>query len=400
MDLRSGSAFWPIHNGLLKTYPSLQQDVTCEVVVIGAGITGALVADRLTREGVDVMVLDRRDVAGGSTSASTALLQYEIDTPLSKLAKMIPESDAIRAYRLGLEAVNEIENLVGELGDSCGFTRRKSLQFASRQRDVKALREEYETQHKLGFEVSYLEPKDLEQISSIRAPAAMISEGDAQVDPFRLTHLLLQSSSQRGARIHDRTEVKSVDPEGDRITIKTSDGVQVHAKRVVFASGFESHQYLKQNVGKLLSTFVLITEPLETFQGWPEQVLIWETANPYLYMRTTEDHRAIIGGEDVPFATAHRQAALVARKTRVLERRFKKLFPEIPFEVAYTWAGTFGETKDGLAYIGQSAEFPNAYFALGFGGNGITYSVTASRIITDMFFGRTNADAHIYRFDR
>jgi glycine/D-amino acid oxidase-like deaminating enzyme len=400
MDLRSGSAFWPIQNGLLQTYPTLREDASCEVVVIGAGITGALVAHRLTLEGADVMVLDRRDVASGSTSASTALLQYEIDTPLSKLASMIPESDALRAYRLGLEAINEIESLVGELGDSCGFTRRKSLQFASRQRDTKALREEYEMQLRHGFEVQYLEQSDLEQISSIRAPGAMISEGDAQVDPFRLTHRLLQSASQRGARVHDRTEVKSVKPEGAGITIKTSDGVLIHAKRVVFATGFESHQYLKQNVGKLLSTFVLITEPLETFQGWPEKALIWETANPYLYMRSTEDHRAIIGGEDVPFATAHRQAALVARKTLVLERRFKKLFPEIPFEVAYTWAGTFGETKDGLAYIGQTAEFPNAYFALGFGGNGITYSLTASRIIADLFFGRTNSDAHIYRFER
>ncbi len=400
MDLRSGTAFWPLHNGLLNTYPSLRHDATCEVVVIGAGITGALVADRLTREGVDVMVLDRRDVASGSTSASTALLQYEIDTPLSELATMMPQADAVRAYRLGLEAINEIETLVRELGDGCSFTRRKSLQYASSRRDVKALREEYETQRKHGFEIQYLEQTDLEQISSIRAPAATVSEGDAQVDPFRLTHRLLQASSRRGAKIHDRTEVKSVRPEGNGIGIKTTEGAQIHAKRVVFATGFESHQYLKQNVGKLLSTFVLVTEPLETFEGWPDQALIWETASPYLYLRSTEDNRAIIGGEDVPFATAHRQAGLVARKARVLERRFKKLFPKIPFEVAYTWAGTFGETKDGLAYIGETAEFPNAYFALGFGGNGITYSVTASRIIADLYFGRGNADAKIYRFDR
>ena len=400
MDLRSGSAFWPIQNGLLQTYPSLPQDTICEVVVIGAGITGALIAHRLALEGVDVMVLDRRDVASGSTSASTALLQYEIDTPLSKLATMIPQADAVRAYRLGLEAIDEIESLVRELGDSCGFTRRKSLQFASGRRDLKALREEYETQRRHGFKVEFLEQADLEGVSSIRAPGAIISEGDAEVDPYCLAHQLLQAASRRGARLHDRTEVKSVRPEENGIVINTARGVQVRARRVVFATGFESHQYLKQNVGTLLSTFVLITEPLESFQGWPDRALVWETASPYLYVRTTQDDRAIIGGEDVPFATAHRQAGLVARKTRVLERRFKKLFPEIPFEVAYTWAGTFGETKDGLAYIGQTGEFPNAYFAFGFGGNGITYSVMASRIIADLYFGRPNADAQIYRFER
>jgi glycine/D-amino acid oxidase-like deaminating enzyme len=136
MDLRSGHAFWPIQNGLIHTYPPLSTDATCEVVVLGAGITGALVAHRLANEGVDVIVLDRRDVATGSTAASTALLQYEIDTPLSRLMTMIPEADAVRAYRLGLEAINQIEALVNTLGDPCGFSRHKSLQFASRRRDA------------------------------------------------------------------------------------------------------------------------------------------------------------------------------------------------------------------------------------------------------------------------
>lgn len=76
------------------------------------------------------------------------------------------------------------------------------------------------------------------------------------------------------------------------------------------------------------------------------------------------------------------------------------MFPDTPFEVAYSWAGTFGETKDGLAYIGSPAERPDAYFALGYGGNGITMSMIAARIITDLYLGRPNPDARLFRFDR
>jgi glycine/D-amino acid oxidase-like deaminating enzyme len=76
------------------------------------------------------------------------------------------------------------------------------------------------------------------------------------------------------------------------------------------------------------------------------------------------------------------------------------MFPGTELEVAYSWAGTFGSTKDGLAYIGQTAEWPHAYFALGYGGNGITYSVVAAEIIRDHFLGRPNPDADIFRFDR
>ena len=94
----------------------------------------------------------------------------------------------------------------------------------------------------------------------------------------------------------------------------------------------------------------------------------------------------------MPFATAHKSDQLIARKTKMLQRRFAAMFPQLDIEVAYTWAGTFGETQDGLAYIGQAPEFPHAYLALGYGGNGITFSVIAAKIITDLHLGRPNPD--------
>jgi NADPH-dependent 2,4-dienoyl-CoA reductase/sulfur reductase-like enzyme len=85
MDLISAHPFWPLNSGLIRSYPRLQSDLQCEVLVLGAGITGALCAYHLAKAGMDVAVLDKRDVASGSTSASTAMLQYEIDTPLTGL---------------------------------------------------------------------------------------------------------------------------------------------------------------------------------------------------------------------------------------------------------------------------------------------------------------------------
>jgi glycine/D-amino acid oxidase-like deaminating enzyme len=139
---------------------------------------------------------------------------------------------------------------------------------------------------------------------------------------------------------------------------------------------------------------------IDEFPRWPDQCLIWETARPYVYLRTTADDRVIIGGEDTPFSTDHRQTGMIARKTARLVRRFNAMFPQTEFEVAYAWAGTFGETSDGLAYIGESPEWPGAYFALGYGGNGITMSVIAAGLIADDYLGRPNPDAHVFRFGR
>jgi glycine/D-amino acid oxidase-like deaminating enzyme len=117
-------------------------------------------------------------------------------------------------------------------------------------------------------------------------------------------------------------------------------------------------------------------------------------------MRTTTEGRVIIGGEDEDFVNGKRRDALISQKTRSLVKKFGQLFPDQPLEVAYAWAGTFGETKDGLAYIGIHPRVPHTCFALGYGGNGITFSLIAAEIIRDGFRGHKNPDAHIVRFNR
>ena len=171
-------------------------------------------------------------------------------------------------------------------------------------------------------------------------------------------------------------------------------------RRVVFATGYEFHEYLPKRILRLKSTFALASEPLDAFPGWWEQCLIWETARPYLYLRTTADGRALVGGEDIPFRNPSLRDRLVDKKADVLASRFREMFPLIDMTVDHRWAGTFGETKDGLAYIGSIRQMPNCYFALGFGGNGITYSAIAAEILCDMLMGRPCPDAHLFRFDR
>lgn len=400
MDLRSGHAYWPLKNGLLASYPALKEDLTCDVAVIGGGVTGALVAFYLVREGVDTVLLDKRDVATGSTAASTSLLQYAIDTELTDLIPLVGEHQAVRSYQLGLEAITQVEELLGTLGTTCGFQRKKSLYLASHPSHLPKLRQEFECRRRFGFDVDYLEAEEMAGQFPFAAPGALLCAGDAVMDVFRFTHVLLGQAHRQGLRVYDRTAVTDWERKGERFVLQTDRSCRVRARRVVFAAGYESQQYLKADTGTLHSTFAAISEPMEPFPVCLERCLIWETARPYFYLRGTDDGRVIVGGEDVPFATAHRQDGMIKRKTKQLARRFSRMFAGAEFEVAYAWAGTFGETKDGLAYIGQSPEWPNAYFALGYGGNGITMSVVAAQLIRDDYLGRKNPDAAIFRFGR
>jgi glycine/D-amino acid oxidase-like deaminating enzyme len=184
------------------------------------------------------------------------------------------------------------------------------------------------------------------------------------------------------------------------VILNTDRGFSITAHRIVFATGYESQQYLRHRIGRLHSTFAMVTEPVEPFPHWPERCLIWETARPYCYIRSTPDNRVMIGGHDTPYSTDHQRDHLLRAKTKKLQHRLAKMFPDSEFEVAHAWAGTFGDSKDGLPYIGQTREWPNAYFAVGYGGNGLTMSVVAAELIRDHYLGKKNSDEALFRFGR
>ena len=114
----------------------------------------------------------------------------------------------------------------------------------------------------------------------------------------------------------------------------------------------------------------------------------------------TDDRRLLAGGEDDDFHSPTRRDARLGAKADKILQRLQTMFPALSLETEFAWAGTFGETQDGLAYIGRPPEMPWGRFALGFGGNGITFSAIAADLIADELCGRPNADAKIFRFGR
>jgi glycine/D-amino acid oxidase-like deaminating enzyme len=157
---------------------------------------------------------------------------------------------------------------------------------------------------------------------------------------------------------------------------------------------------LKAKVVKLKSTYALVSQPLESLAPWDPDWIMWEAKDPYLYLRATSENRLLVGGEDDDFRNPVKRDLSLPKKVATIKSKVTKLLPSLEWEVEFAWAGTFGETDDGLAYIGPSPEYPGCYFALGFGGNGITFSSIAAGILADLLTGRQNADAELFRFGR
>ncbi|MES3032415.1 MAG: FAD-dependent oxidoreductase [Gemmatimonadota bacterium] len=399
MNLTSGSPFWMIRNGLRAPRPVLQANETCDVVIIGAGVTGALVADALTAAGLDVVIVDRRESGGGSTAASTALLQYEIDLELNELAKKVGEPHAQRAYRASLQAVFELGRIATELG-GCDFATRPSLYLATSRRHVRRLRREADARAAIGIEAVWWSREEVEARYGFPSFGGVRSAHAAEVDALALTRALLDRSASRGARWYEQSEVVDSAPRDGGLELRTASGASIRARWAICAVGYDLPAFVRQDRVALRSTYALATHRLPDLGRWADRCLVWESARPYGYMRTTSDNRVIIGGEDVGFKDAAWRDRLLPAKVQKLEQRLRHLLPDLQTETAAEWAGTFAETPDGLPYIGEDERYPGVLFALGYGGNGITFSAIAASILTAHCLGQVHPDADLFLMSR
>lgn len=402
MDLRDGAAFWPTRDGLRSVFPPLTSDASADVVVVGGGITGALVALELTLRGLTTTVLDRRDVATGSTAASTSMLQYEIDEPLTSLAGMIGQHDAQRAYLECARGIKLVENATIAVGDNCGFRYSPSLQIAVKSSDIDIMKVEYKARADAGFDVVWLSRSQLNKTWGVDGFGAILSGLGASIDPYALAIAALNKVVELGGSVFDRTEVTSHETTRDSVRLTTNRGASVTAGWSVYATGYEVKALLPDLKIKLNTTFAFVSEPVPNLEKiYPEGVLFWEFADPYLYGRSTDDGRFLIGGADEQYRDPVRRRRAMPAKQRRLERSAQRRLPNLSLETAFSWAGTFAETPDGLAYIGSHHLQPRTQFALGFGGNGITYSALAAQYIATAITGEgQEPDAPIFRLDR
>lgn len=399
MDIRSNEPYWLIVNSLPQSYPSLQKSISSEVLIIGAGITGALTAYKLIEEGKKVVMVDRRDICNGSTAASTSMLQYEIDVPLHKLIEQVGLTCAVSSYQNCEKAIKELKKIAAKVKSSCDFEYKKSVYFTSSKKDISFLKDEFEARQEHGFKVKWLSKDELQDLG-LKAFAAIESQSGAIMDVYKLANDILKYCSKKGLEIYDRTEIEEIKTKKEKTIAKTKSGLTIEVDHVVHCTGYESIETVKENIVNLKSTFALASEAYETLPQAFKKHIYWNTDAPYLYFRSTEDGRIVMGGGDRDFKNATRRDALLPKKERELAKKFQKCFPEITFIADYSWAGTFGETQDGLPYFGKTNPQKNEHYILGFGGNGITFSVMGMEAIIHSINKTPHPFLEYYKFNR
>lgn len=375
----------------------LQSDIEIDVAVVGAGISGALVAQTLAEAGYGVAVFDRRGVVQGSTAASTALLQYEIDTPMQLLAQRIGAENTTRAWHRSKLAVDALRERIIRLKINCDLQHRNSLYLAGNVLNAKALLKEADSRKRAGFETEFLDANMLDARFGIERNAALLSFGNLTVNPRKLALGLLQHAIDLGAKIHAPEEIVHSTETRNYVKLQTASGRTVRCKHLIYATGYELADIVPATDHQMISTWALATAP-QPSRLWPEQCLIWEASDPYLYLRTTSDGRIIIGGEDEEFEDENKRDKKIPAKTATLLRKLKKMFPDVKAEAEYAWAGCFGSSSTGLPIVGRIPGLNRSYSLMGYGGNGITFSMLGAQMLLNAIKGRDEFDKDLFGF--
>lgn len=399
MRLREGATVWQTGLEPPKAAARLPRTTHADFVIVGAGITGAFLAERLTRGGGSVVVIDRHAPASGSTAASTAMLLWELDASLLELEQRLGAEAAGRIAQDCIERVQAIGALVHRLNIPCDFTFRQSLYLAGDKLDAADLREEAGLRQHLGIKGAYLDSGKL-AARGVIGDGALLYGGAAEVDPVKLARGLMAAAVARGAEIITPAVAMVYETLPDGVVVSTREGDVVRARWLVLANGYEMPDFVPVGRHHTVQTWAIATEAI-TQRPWAGDALVWEASDPYLYMRTTADGRVIVGGADeegVDPATAQRSTPAKARE--LLEAGTGRCPGIAGLGAAFAWTGAFGVTDDSLPFIGRVPGRPWCLAAYGYGGNGITFSALAAELLSAELEGRPHADARLYALDR
>ncbi|MEA2898979.1 MAG: hypothetical protein QOJ84_4594 [Bradyrhizobium sp.] len=326
------------------------------------------------------------------------MLLWEIDRPLTQLTEAYGFERASRAYHASLQAARGLRSLVAELKVPCDMRDKDSLYLAAGA-SAKALIEEHALRRRANLPGTFLDHATLLEHFGVTRAGAIVSPDAADADPLLLAHGLLGVAVSRGARLFE-AEAVAFDAASHAVGAQLQDGHQIEARHVVLATGYVMPKIIHSSIQTVSSSWAIATAP-QPQNIWNGGALIWEDSRPYLYARTTVSGRIIIGGEDSDdIIEPQARDALIPEKSRILSEKLGALWPRAKRDIAYRWAGTFDNTRDGLPLIGPVPGNKRIFAAYGYGGNGITFSFLAAQLIGGLIAGETSPLMDDFALDR
>lgn len=372
---------------------SLSADETCDVVVVGAGIAGISTAYELAKLQRSVIVIDRRDIAGGMTARTTAHLAPLCDDLTSELIKLRGAEMATGFYKSQAAAIDRIEEIQNKEKIDCSFRRLNGYLFQGDGMSADIIDEELDAVRSIGAPVNRVVGVPL---ANRQARQTLLYPEQATFHPSRYLRGLVKVCMKLGVRFFANTTVESVEERAEGVDIKTPRAT-IKARHAVIATNSPINDRVVLHTK--MAPYRTYAMAFEIAKGALEDALYWDTQDPYHYVRLQADENGkevvVVGGEDHKTGMADDA-----------ESRFEKLhawtlniIPTLGKEV-YRWSGQVLDTIDYCAFMGLNPGSKRVYVSTGDSGQGMTHGVAGAIINAGLIVHGQSKYAEVYEPSR
>lgn len=361
--------------------PPLKGDQQCDVVVIGAGITGTAAALNLARQGIDVILLEAGVVAGKATGRNAGFILQGTAERYDRACALMGRDRAKRIHQWSLENHRMMAEDISRAAIRCSYQRNGSLQLAGSPEEVEELRTSAQMLNEDGFEASIL---GSQQLSDVYTQAgfnmAVLLPQDGEIHPANFVRGAAQAAMKAGARVFENTKVEALDAQsaGD-VQIQTAQG-HIQCELAIVATNARISNLLPWFADKVdpVRGQMLATAPAPRIFERPIYA-----DHGFDYWRQDEHNRVVLGGwrnldpqSEVGFDdTLHND---IQTRMEQFIRRFDALND---VEITHRWSGIMGFSRDGLPLIGPVPGSAGALAAAGFTGHGFGFGWLAGHAI-------------------
>ncbi|KAI1390880.1 DAO-domain-containing protein [Hypoxylon trugodes] len=388
---------------------ALTEDIETDVCIIGAGIAGISTAYELAKRGKDVVLLEARDILSGETGRTSGHLSNALDDTYPEIAKKHGESGAKVAAESHTWALNRVGEIAKELGINCEYRHLPGYRVSQYQcgteeykKDIEGIKEDVELAKILGINATFdanLTIKGWDGKPDQRGGAVFAKQAAFHPTKY-LNGILDWLHNQERFQYFARTRVMSVEEKGVEVLglghkhceVEVEAGYKVHCAHAVEATVVPLQ---KLSVIAQMEWNRTYCVALRVPKGSIDDVLLYDTADPYRYTRLTpcdsKHDYLIVGGEDHKVGQEDPRGRFEA-----LEQWTRERFTHADPTNAYQWNGQIFEPVDYMAYIGKNQGNDRIYIVTGDSGNGLTHGVLAGRLIADEISGEPNSWSDLY----
>jgi glycine/D-amino acid oxidase-like deaminating enzyme len=405
MRTRYGVSPWiqQFPNSRRPDFPRFKGDHTADVAIVGGGTAGCAIAYACASAGLRTMLLERDRIGQGSSGRGSGLLLPDPGPSFGDLVAAHGLRSARRAFKAWRSGAREAAALIRRLEIRCALEPLDIIVAADRY-DEKTLRREYEARVAAGFDITWLTARHVKKLVNLDAPAAIRMRDAFSLDPYRACVGLVTAAVRRRTKIFERSAVKKVVVAKKDVEIGL-DGGTLRARTVVIATGTATALFtpLRRHF-KPREAYMALTEPLPAAmrrQFGDPSLAIRDTRTPPRHLRWTADDRLIPSGADQAGPPARTREAVIVQRTGQLMYELLTMYPVISgLRPEYGWDTPYGETSDGLMYIGPHRNYPRHLFALGGTPHSATGAFVSARILLRALQGRPDNGDEVFAWAR